>query len=519
MAKYAYCRVSTDAQGESGVSLKAQDTITQKIGLRIDDVWGDARFPERIERPGYFVDVHSAYRCGFFERPAGKKLLDVLDDGDTIIMQRLDRGFRSVGDFCNFIAKAKKYNWNLVCADPPIDLSTPSGILFAHCMAAMAQWESAIKGQRIREALAAKKRYAEGKPVAPPSIDVSENAPSEYRKPEKPKVMQSETSVEPGRVFVYIRCSHRSSLESGLGLRHQMDTCCSYADELVQQYPQLTFNDTVVTDPAISAWKQPVFERTYGAELNRQLRKGDTVVCLRPDRVFCSISDMSDTLREWDSRGVKVHFAEGGLNLDSEFGRMILAVLVAFAEMERKLTSNRAKECREETESQGKFAGGYGYPPFWMGAKINSKRCLVLDRRQLVSFRLIRFLMRDKFIETPEGQVKIKGLLIGAALNRVESLIAKREGRPEIKQHGVPRKGVWASLPDYYVPNKNGLIYPLWTRKRYLIAKPLFEAAMSQWREKQVEEKSALAALAKADGFHRPINRHKRKKVWSVKKW
>ena len=103
MAKYAYCRVSTDAQGESGVSLKAQDTITQKIGLRIDDVWGDARFPERIERTGYFVDVHSAYRCGFFERPAGRKLLDVLDDGDTIIMQRLDRGFRSVGDFCNFI--------------------------------------------------------------------------------------------------------------------------------------------------------------------------------------------------------------------------------------------------------------------------------------------------------------------------------------------------------------------------------------------------------------------------------
>lgn len=498
MKKYAYVRVSTLAQEESGVGMLAQELTTKRLGESIAEDWGMNRFPQGTRKAGYFVDVTSASSNPFFARPAGKALLNTLDDGDTIVMTRLDRGFRSVADFCNFLSLAKTYNWNLVCADPPIDLKTPNGRMFATFLAMMAQWESEIKSERIKEALAAKKERNARRAKAKATTETSVSVESDYR-PSKAKVMRSEHRVQKGRVFVYIRCSHRSSVESGLGLRYQMTKCCEYADALVKEYPQLTFNDTIVTDPAESCWKTGFASRPQGGKLHAQLQKGDTIVCLRPDRVFGSIRDMSEVLQDWKKRGVKVHFAEGGMNLDTAFGEMVLSVMVAFSEMERTLASARAKDSRAALESQGKFTGGTGYPYFWMGYKNGGVRKLILDRRQIVTFRLIEFLRRQ-------------GLNIKQALERCEELIAIREERPQIPECGVQRVGKFRSLPDYYIPNSKGVIYPMWTYIRYQSAKEHFEKALAGWREKVTEEKDALARIAERDGLHRPVMRLKKRK-------
>lgn len=498
--KYAYVRVSTNAQEDSGVGLNAQDLVIQRLAASIPDDWGLTRFPHGVKRRGHFVDVTSAYTVSFFDRAAGKALLKVLDDGDTIMMARIDRGFRTVSDFCNFMKVAKTYNWNLVCADPPIDLSTPNGRMFAIMMATMAQWESEIKGQRIKDALAIKKGRKGN--LKDRNIDEPvENLPSEYRRDNTPKITRSEHRVSAGRVFVYIRCSHRSSVESGLGLRHQMERCCAYADALAKEYPQLTWDNTVVTDPAISAWSIPLSKRTYGGQMYKDLKRGDTVVFLRPDRVFCSIGDMSDVLRNFKERGIKIHFTEGGINLDTPFGELVLSVMVAFADMERQLASNRAKDTRAALEADGKFTGGPGYPPFWMGFRMEGKKKLVLDRRQLVTYRMIRMLINS-------------GMSIQKALERCEELIAQREGRKPIPPSGVRRIGYWAILPKYYVPNSKGIVYPMWTRHRFDNAKGLYEKAIEGWRQKVTEEKSALKVIAERDGLHRPIMKTMRRKLW-----
>lgn len=501
--KYAYIRVSTNAQEDSGVGMHAQEMTTQRLAAAVDDDWGITRFPHNVKKRGYYVDVTSAYTVSFFDRAAGKALLKVLDDGDTIMMTRLDRGFRTVIDFCNFMKVAKTYNWNLVCADPPIDLSTPTGRMFATTLATMAQWESEIKGQRIKEALAAKKGR-KGTLAGKNIDDPVESLPSEYRRDKTPKITRSEHRVSAGRVFVYIRCSHRSSVESGLGLRYQMETCCSYADALVKEYPQLTFDNTVITDPAISALSTPLSKRSYGGIMYKELQRGDTVVCLRPDRVFGSIADMSDVIRNFKDRGIKLHFAEGGLNLDSAFGEQILSVMVMFAEMERKFAAARAKDSRAALEEDGKFTGGKGYPPFWMGFRMDGKKKLILDRRQLVTFRLIKGLVD-------------RGMSIRKALERCEELIAQREDRKVIPASGVRRIGYWATLPDYYIPYSNGFVYPMWTARKFFSAKPLYAKAIEQWRSKVLEEKSALKAIAERDGLHRPIMKSRRKKLWARK--
>ncbi|NCX55841.1 MAG: hypothetical protein EBW87_01375, partial [Burkholderiaceae bacterium] len=83
--KYAYVRVSTNAQEDSGVGLNAQDIVIQRLAASIPDDWGLTRFPHGVKRRGHFVDVTSAYTVSFFDRAAGKALLKVLDDGDTIM--------------------------------------------------------------------------------------------------------------------------------------------------------------------------------------------------------------------------------------------------------------------------------------------------------------------------------------------------------------------------------------------------------------------------------------------------
>lgn len=497
--KYAYVRVSTNAQADTGIGILSQEMTTRKMLDRIDDKMGEAKYPE-ITKPGYFVDVISAYCNPLFDRAAGKAMFNVLDDGDSIVLARLDRGFRTVGDFCNFVALAQKYNWNLVCAEPQIDLSTPNGRMCAAQYALMAQWESDIKGQRIKDGLAAKKARNQQK-VADADEDFGSET-SEYRPQKRFELMPVAEKLPPGRVFIYIRCSHRSSVESGLGLRYQVERCCDYADALVADNPNLTFDQVIYTDAGVSALNLDVFRRQNGKRLNKELKPGDIVVCLRPDRVFGSVRDMSQTLQDWSNREVDIHFAEDGMRASSPAGKMMLSIMVAFSEMERQLASTRAKESRLALEADGKYAGGVGYPPFWMGIITGKqKKRLVLDRRQIVTYRLIELLI-------------YKGMKIIDALMRVEELIAKRENRKPMPFHGVMRRGYWAQMPKYYVANKNGLIFPMWTRNRHARAKHLWPEARDLWRSKVLEEKAALTVMAERMGLHRPVMKTRRKKCF-----
>lgn len=509
MRKYAYCRVSTDEQGVSGIGLAHQRAASLKMGERIPCLWGTELFPDAASakkgvvctEPGFFVDVVSAYRTPFVQRPAGRALVEILDPGDTIIFSRLDRGFRSVMDFCSFIKLAQQNEWNVVCQDPPLDLSTPYGRMQAKFYVLVSEWYSDFNSIRVKEALAAKKER--GGLLEQERPEMVTSLPSEYR-PTKKVVLPADLTpaMPPGRIFVYIRCSHRTSAESGLGLRHQMTAGCRYADMLSQQYPTLEWKDEIYTDAAVSALSIGMFNRPNGRKLNEVLRSGDVVVCLRPDRIFGSVRDMSETLVDWSDRGVSLHFVDGGgMSMSTPAGQMAMNAMVAFSQFERQLASARAKESRAILESEGKFTGGRNghYPPFYRMAmasetlpgekKTKKSRRLVIDRKQISTFMLIERLGR---------RIGIKNALI-----RVEELIAKRENRPPIPEHGVQKKGRWANVPRHYVPDRNGNIWPMWTRRRFNGARESWPTVQAEWRRKAQEERDALRKLSDETEYQR----------------
>ncbi len=492
--KFAYLRVSTAEQGRSGVGLNAQEATCLRLGNSVQCPWHHERYPEACQRSGFIVDEISGYKNALGNRPGGRKLLNLLQPGDSIIMSNIDRGFRSLLDFCGFVAKCEKNKWNLVCASPPVDLSTPNGRAVANMFVLIAQWNSDIKSTRIKEGLAAKKA---GEISGRKSSEHLPAAESAYR-PQRRRIDVASDNIAPGRVVAYIRCSHRSSAESGLGLKYAMSECCQYGDDLIAEFPQLVWHPEipVVTDTAVSARKCALKKRPCGGDMYRELRSGDHVIVLRPDRVFGSSSDMSETLIEWKKRGVTAHFTEMSLNLSTPWGEVILSILVAIAQFERDQAAERSRETRVVLESQGKFAGGR-YPPFWrvlvVGGHSHKKRQLVIDGNQIATFRLIQ-------------RYRSSGMSVEKALVRLEELLARREGRLPIPQHGVHRIGKYSDLPENYLPDRNGTIYPMWTIGAYRTALKVWGETQRIWMEMRAEDRRMLCAIARQSDIRRPMS-------------
>jgi DNA invertase Pin-like site-specific DNA recombinase len=155
----AYIRVSTDRQGESGLGLEAQRTAIDASRYQIDRYEIDVLSGRTLKRPGLLKAVEDC--------KAG--------NSDGIIVAKLDRLSRSLIDFAGLLSEAKSGGWNLVALDLGVDLTTPSGEFLASVMAACAQWESQMIGQRVKEALAVRKRQGVklGRPYSIPDIHIA----------------------------------------------------------------------------------------------------------------------------------------------------------------------------------------------------------------------------------------------------------------------------------------------------------------------------------------------------------
>lgn len=142
-----YTRVSTDEQAETGAGLDAQEAA-----VRVE-----------CERRGWEL-VRIATDAGasgksLAQRPELERGIDALDRGeaDAIVAAKLDRLSRSVLEFAALMARASRRGWRIVVLDVNVDTTTPSGELVATVVAAFAQYERRLIGQRTRDALAAKR--------------------------------------------------------------------------------------------------------------------------------------------------------------------------------------------------------------------------------------------------------------------------------------------------------------------------------------------------------------------------
>lgn len=195
--------------------------------------------------------------------------------------------------------------------------------------------------------------------------------------------------VEYPRGWGYIRASHDDNVASGGGLDHQEQAIRTYIEFVRSSMkPDLRFGG-IFREEVESAWKKRLIERPAGKKMNAILKPGDMVFFSRIDRGFRNLADLMNTLdHNWTPRGVTVVFLDPMVDLGTPYGRMILQVSCAFAELESNVKSART---REALQSQKRRGYAYQKPPWGfknVGPRGRKKQVPDLDQRRVAEYAL-----------------------------------------------------------------------------------------------------------------------------------
>jgi putative DNA-invertase from lambdoid prophage Rac len=190
-------------------------------------------------------------------------------------------------------------------------------------------------------------------------------------------------ATEP-RTFAYCRVSTDAQAEAGQSLDVQQRQLEGWA---LQRGVSL---DAVHMEAGISG-AIPFHERPEGGKLWGDLRKGDTLVAAKLDRMFRSASDCLAVVEAFKSRGVSLYLLDlnGGADDVSGNGiaRLFLTIVSAFAEFERNRIGERIRATKQRQKANNQFSGGL---PF--GYAVGPNRKLVPVKEQQAAIKRIHLL-------------------------------------------------------------------------------------------------------------------------------
>ncbi|HBS6283498.1 TPA: recombinase family protein [Klebsiella pneumoniae] len=106
--------------------------------------------------------------------------------------------------------------------------------------------------------------------------------------------------------------------------------------------------------------------------LRMKVEEGDAILVKKLDRLGRDTADMIQLIKEFDVQGVAVRFIDDGICTDGEMGQMVVTILSAVAQAERRRILERTSEGRQEAKLKG--------IRFGRKRTIDRKRVMVLHR-------------------------------------------------------------------------------------------------------------------------------------------
>lgn len=147
---YGYARVSTKGQAKDGNSLEAQERSLQEAGAQ--KIYTDAFTGTKADRPEF------------------DKLLRVLQEGDTLVVTKLDRFARSMMEGSRLVSELIDRGVRVYILNVGIMDNTPSSKLIRNIFFAFAEFERDMIIERTQE----------GKAIAKQRPDFREGRPKKY---------------------------------------------------------------------------------------------------------------------------------------------------------------------------------------------------------------------------------------------------------------------------------------------------------------------------------------------------
>jgi len=143
-------------------------------------------------------------------------------------------------------------------------------------------------------------------------------------------------------VYGYARVSTKGQAKDGNGIEAQMDALSSAgAMEIYKE----AFTGTTTN--------RPEFEK-----LLEKLKKGDTLIVTKLDRIARSASEGSQLIQGLLDKGISVNVLNMGKMDDTPTGKLICHIMFSFAEFERDMIVERTQEGRSIARKNKEFREG-----------------------------------------------------------------------------------------------------------------------------------------------------------------
>ncbi|QIT13049.1 recombinase family protein [Clavibacter michiganensis] len=141
-------------------------TTSQDAQLQLDALVKDG-----VQKRDVFADVTSGSRAAI-ERPGMKKLLEYAEDGDTIVVWRIDRLGRSMLDVLSTVKLLRERGVQIRSISDGIDPATTSGRLMLGMLASLAEYERELIVERVNAGIAVARDNGTrfGRPLADPTV-------------------------------------------------------------------------------------------------------------------------------------------------------------------------------------------------------------------------------------------------------------------------------------------------------------------------------------------------------------
>ncbi|MBL0419792.1 recombinase family protein [Ramlibacter sp. AW1] len=191
-------------------------------------------------------------------------------------------------------------------------------------------------------------------------------------------------------------------------------------------------------DPAFSGgnMERPALRRLM---VDIEAGKIDAVVIYKIDRLTRSLADFSKMVEVFERQGVSFVSVTQQFNTTTSMGRLMLNVLLSFAQFEREVTGERIRDKIAASKRKGMWMGGV--PP--LGYDVENRRLVPNERES----KLIRHIFQ-RFVELGSGTMLVKELKLDGVTSKAWTT-----------QDGKTRAGK---------PIDKGLIYKLLNNRTYL---------------------------------------------------
>ena len=239
------------------------------------------------------------------------------------------------------------------------------------------------------------------------------------------------------RCAVYTRKSTEDGLEQEYNsLDAQYDACAAYI--LSQRHEGWSLVTDRYDDGGFSGgnMERPGLKRLL---VDVQAGRVDVIVLYKIDRLTRSLSDFARIVEVLDKAGASFVSVTQAFNTTTSMGRLMLNVLLSFAQFEREVTGERIRDKIAASKRKGLWMGG----PVPLGYDVRDRKLVVNEQEA----ELVRHIMR-------------RYVALGSVAELVEELAADgRLTKRQVNASGPQRGGV---------PFRRGTLYHLLGNRIYL---------------------------------------------------